>query len=68
MIEDMETRLCQSCDPMVINGIVVHEKGCPDRYMDEIRICKWCGQEYAPNDLIDDFCSTECGEDYYGIE
>ena len=59
--------LCQSCEVKVINGVFVHERGCPDRWVDEIRTCKWCGQEYSPNDILDDFCCTECGEDYYGI-
>jgi hypothetical protein len=56
--------MCQSCDVLVINGVLCHELGCPDKWRDEMRECKWCGQDFKPESRIDQFCSDDCREFY----
>lgn len=45
---------------MHINGIRVHERGCPDAHTDETRSCAWCGSDFSPEDGGTKFCSSEC--------
>lgn len=56
--------MCKSCETLVINGVLCHEIGCPDAWMNEIRECDWCGREFKPEDRYQKFCSEECREDY----
>ena len=48
---------CDQCDSVTINGIFVHERGCPNIRKE----CKWCGQPSKG-----DFCSEECAACYHG--
>ena len=57
--------MCQSCEVMNINGINCHEIGCPDSYKDELRICKWCGSEFKPDEMCQPFCDDECESIYF---
>ena len=43
--------LCPSCSAVHINGILVHEYGCPDRYLHETVACFECGREYIADSL-----------------
>jgi hypothetical protein len=56
--------MCQSCEALRINGVLCHETGCPDAWRDTEKACKWCGQEFEPDDRGQVFCSEECAEDY----
>jgi len=56
---------CNSCEIMYINGIRCHERGCPDAWEDEIRICKWCGSKFTLEEKHQTCCSIECAESYY---
>jgi hypothetical protein len=57
--------MCKSCESLVINGVLCHETGCPDSWMNEIRECKWCGGEFKPEDRHQEFCCDDCLEAYY---
>ena len=48
----------------MINGVLCHEHGCPDAWMDETRECKWCGTEFKPIERADSFCSRDCELSY----
>ena len=55
---------CNQCDVLYINGVKCHEAGCPEAYKDEIRVCKWCGSEFEPENKKQDFCCDECYQSY----
>ena len=57
--------MCASCEAMTINGLYCHEQGCPDAWRDEKRECRWCGDEFVPEDAQQAHCSDECERDYY---
>ena len=61
----MKNTKCNSCEVLYINGVKCHEHGCPEAYKDEVRECKWCGQEFEPEDRNQVLCSEECAEAYY---
>jgi len=52
--------MCKSCEILIIQGVICHEKGCPDAWKDETRECKWCGQIFKPEKANQDFCSDDC--------
>ncbi len=56
--------MCDSCEALMINGIYCHETGCPDAWKDYKRECKWCGQEFMPDEEHHEFCSVGCVHDY----
>lgn len=55
---------CDSCQVLMINGVRCHEHGCPEAWRDYKRECKWCGQEFQPEEKGQHFCSAECAESY----
>lgn len=55
---------CNSCEVLVINGVVCHEHGCPEAYKHEERECKWCGTDFKPEDANQQFCCEDCAESY----
>jgi len=57
--------MCASCQALTINGLLCHEMGCPDAWLDYVRECKWCGQEFRPEERGQTCCSEECGQAYY---
>lgn len=57
---------CDACEVLTINGVRCHEHGCPDAWKDEIRNCKWCGQEFTPHARAQFVCDDDCAEAYYG--
>ena len=58
--------MCNSCETLTINGVLCHEIGCPDSYKDENRECKWCGQDFTPEQNHQVCCSHSCEMDYNG--
>ena len=56
---------CDSCEVLVINGVICHELGCPGAWKDETRTCKWCGTEFKPEDRRQRFCDEDCARSYF---
>lgn len=52
--------MCQSCEALMINGVLCHEIGCPDAWRDSTRSCKWCGQEFKPDHRDEAYCTDDC--------
>lgn len=59
------TASCDACTPLVINGMLCHERGCPDAWKDETRECKWCGAKFTPDSKYHDTCSLDCHDSYH---
>jgi hypothetical protein len=59
--------MCQSCEALTINGVLCHELGCPDSWRDELRTCKWCGQEFKPEQRDQTCCCHTCAMAYNNI-
>ena len=57
--------MCEQCEALMINGLYCHEIGCPVAWKDYNRECKWCGQEFKPEDQGQKFCEDSCAESYY---
>ena len=60
--------MCDSCEAMRINGILCHEHGCPEAHKGTLRVCKWCGSKFEPENATSSFCSQSCYCDFNGIE
>jgi len=56
--------MCEQCEVLYINGVKCHEIGCPDAWKDYVKECKWCGQEFQPEDKWQVLCSDDCAECY----
>jgi hypothetical protein len=61
------TVTCNSCEVLVINNVICHELGCPDKWRDEVRHCKECGTKFKPDSIGQVCCSEECAGIYYGV-
>jgi hypothetical protein len=59
--------MCDSCEVLYINGVKCHELGCPDSWKDYLTECKWCGQEFQPEEQGQKFCDWECYEACCGL-
>lgn len=60
---------CKSCDSMTIQGVFVHEKGCPESYKNTVLTCKWCGSEFTPeSNENQEVCSHSCMVLYNGFD
>jgi len=46
----------------MINGVYVHEFGCPEAWKDYTRECGWCGREFSPEERTQRFCCASCRE------
>jgi hypothetical protein len=63
---------CDGCNPYVINGVFVHESGCPDAWRDHEIECFECGCEFLPAERGQRACpgcdTSDCPEecDYCG--
>jgi hypothetical protein len=42
--------MCNSCEALTINGVYCHEHGCPDAWKNKTIECKWCGNEFTPEE------------------
>lgn len=52
---------CDGCSPSMINKVLCHESGCPERWRDMERDCFQCGEEFMPGDRTDSICA-DCME------
>ena len=52
--------MCEQCEVMTINGVLCHEIGCPAAWKDYKRNCRWCGQEFTPENVNQTYCSEQC--------
>ncbi len=57
---------CTSCELSSINGVVCHERGCPDAWRDSTRSCKECGSLFTPTERHQEHCDDDCRRTYYG--
>ena len=57
---------CESCQALMINGVLCHEHGCPDAWKDKLRECPWCGTDFRPEEREQRFCSPDCAQAYQG--
>ena len=55
--------MCESCETLMINGVLCHEIGCPDAWKDYIRECEECGTNFKPKERWQELCS-DCREEY----
>jgi len=58
--------MCQSCEALMINRVLCHERGCPDAWKDYKRECKWCGNKFMPEESGQYFCDQSCYNAYNG--
>lgn len=58
--------MCKSCQAVRINGVLCHEKNCPDAWQDYTKECKFCGTEFKPEERNQEFCCEECYCNYWG--
>lgn len=56
---------CDGCSPCSVNGVLCHERGCPDSWRDYQRVCGWCGDSFWPSDPHDEFCCDDCSDSYH---
>jgi len=57
---------CDSCDSSYIQGVYVHEKGCPEAWKNELIECKECGETFIPERKGQTCCSPCCHAAYNG--
>lgn len=61
---------CDSCSPAMVNGVLCHERGCPDAWRDASRPCFECGCDFYRSTryqtTCDDclFCMEGCDDAY----
>jgi hypothetical protein len=57
---------CACCEVLTVNGVIAHERGCPDAWMDVTKECKWCDSEFNPKTRDQTFCTASCERSFYG--
>lgn len=57
---------CEQCDSATVNGVFVHEQGCPDTWRNEVRECRVCGEGFNPKYKLDFYCSSYCFSRQWG--
>jgi len=55
---------CQQCEAVAVNGVKIHEEGCPDEWLDHDLECKWCGAGFTPEFKNQPYCSPCCYHSY----
>jgi len=58
--------MCDSCEAVMLNGVLCHEHGCPDSWRNYKRECNWCGRAFLPGHRDQTFCDDACAEAYNG--
>lgn len=48
---------CDGCNVIKVNGILVHEQGCPDQWRDQKIDCFECGFEFRPEEKFQTICA-----------
>ena len=59
---------CKSCASSTVNGVLIHEQGCPDAWRDTPIMCMECGCKFLPEERGEIVC-LDCQaeyEDYFG--
>lgn len=51
-----QTKTCDSCSWLTINGVFCHEFGCPDAWRDELARCFECGLDFTPAERRQSHC------------
>ena len=59
---------CKSCEVLYVNGVLTHERGCPDAWKDYTRECKWCGTKFKPEEKHQGCCSHSCDVAYNNLD
>jgi hypothetical protein len=59
--------MCSSCEVLYINGVKCHETGCPEEWKDYLRSCKWCGEDFKPEEKEQDCCCHSCTVAYHNF-
>jgi hypothetical protein len=59
---------CPSCEILYINNVRTHEAGCPDAWRDQIKKCKWCGENFKPESPHQDCCCHSCHVAFQGLD
>lgn len=54
------------CEILFINGIKTHELSCIERWRDEMRNCKFCGELFQPEAFYQNCCDHSCSVAYNG--
>jgi hypothetical protein len=49
---------CDSCAVVRINGVICHERGCPNAWRDSTRRCFDCGFDFTPTSRYQKVCDT----------
>jgi len=57
---------CDSCEVLVINGMLCHETGCPNAWRDTMLECVECGALFRPETRHQKYCSDSCWAAYNG--
>lgn len=66
MENNLNTRNCDQCEAIHINGTLCHETGCSESWR-TVSECKWCGSEYMPHMPGQGFCEQSCVWEYHGM-
>jgi len=59
--------MCDSCQVLVIQGVMCHEIGCPDSWKDKVIECKNCDTKFIPEERGQEFCSDSCYCQYWNL-
>lgn len=54
------------CEKLRINGVLTHETGCTNKWVDEIRKCKFCDADFKPETWFQKCCDHSCEVAYNG--
>jgi hypothetical protein len=59
---------CDGCTPTMVNGVLCHERGCPDAWRDRLDQCKACGDRFFPEYSGQACCDESCRRAYSGLD
>lgn len=59
---------CDSCNLVMISGVLCHETGCPDSWRFKEIECPWCGSKFVPEERDQEFCDDSCYLSYWGLD
>ena len=60
------TVTCDRCQPVAVNGMLCHENGCSNAWIDAKFECKECGSEFEPETATQEFCGADCRAMHHG--
>lgn len=62
---------CDQCELMTINGVICHETGCPNDWINPATgqgfetECVWCGGVFTPVFRGEKCCCNDCAHTYF---